>query len=107
MSENSIFISQNEIDDDDISGKLTYTNILETIPNSKLETPIVEWQKNHKTEWRWRFLKFDNRHVAEISYVDRIANKRLYFNKHGEWVERVVSPVYDPYVDKIYYVYTN
>ena len=106
MSENSIFISQNEIDDD-ISGKLTYTNILETIPNNKQEKTMAEWQKNYKTEWRWRFLKFDGRHVAEISFVDRKSDKRLYFNKFGQWVERNVASVYDQYVDKIYYVYTN
>jgi len=106
MSENSIFISQNEIDDD-INGKLTYTNLLETIPDNKVEKTIDNWQKNYKTEWRWRFLKFNGKHVAEISYVDRISAKRLYFNKFGEWVTREVPVVYDQYVDKIYYAYTN
>lgn len=105
MSENSIFISQNEIDDD-ISGKLTYTNILETIPDNKMEKRLDNWKNKYKTEWRWRFLKFDDRHVVEISYIDSTSSKRLYFNKFGEWVTRDVPIMYDQYIDKVYYAYT-
>ncbi len=109
MDLNNIFISQNESTNNDISGKLTYTSIFESIPENKLETPIKNWNNKYKTEWRWRFLRiiYQNieRYVVEISYTNN--NKRLYFNRFGEWVEREVNSFYDQFVEKTYYVYSN
>ena len=109
MDLSNIFISQNESINNDISGKLTYTSILESIPENKLEKPLENWNNKYKTEWRWRFLriKYQNieRYVVEISYTSN--NKRLYFNRFGEWVERDVDQLYDQFVEKIYYVYSN
>jgi len=120
MDPNSIFISQNEANKNaDISGKLTYTSILESIPENKLEKPIREWNKQYKTEWRWRFLRIkiieikDNKqinkekHVVEISYLKYNSNKRMYFNRFGNWVEDFVDPTYDLFIEKEYYVYTH
>jgi hypothetical protein len=101
----NIFIPQTDTSDD-ISGKLTYTSILESIPENKVNNPIQNWQTKYKTEWRWRFLKFDNRHVVEISYLDRNSNVRMYFNKYGKWVNESVAKVYNQYIDKEYYAYT-
>ena len=47
----SIFMSQNETNDNDIAGKITYTNIINTIPEEKLDKPIIDWKKKYKTEW--------------------------------------------------------
>ena len=111
----SIFMCQNETNDNDIAGKITYTNIINTIPEEKLDKPIIDWKKKYKTEWRWRFLKLTEsssnkkreRNVVEISYQKNNSNKRVYFNRHGEWVERVVDPVFDSFVEKEFYIYTN
>lgn len=112
MKLNSIFVSQNELNkDNNISGKVTYTNILELIPEDKLEVPIKNWQFQYKTEWRWRFLKINEdskiRHVVEISCTKYNSPKRVYINKFGEWVERDVDAGYDKFVDKEYFSYTN
>lgn len=116
MDQNSIFISHNEINKyNDIAGKLTYTNIYESIPENKLEKQLENWNKKYSTEWRWRFLRIScqsgnnkkNRYVAEISYIKNNSNKRMYFNRYGEWVDRVVDQVYDQFVEKEYFVYTT
>lgn len=108
---NDIFVSQNQDEKNDIAGKITYTDILESIPGDKLDKPIENWNSIYKTEWRWRFLKLtyknklrSERYVLEISYVTN--NQRYYFNRFGEWVKRDVDPQYDYFVDKEYYVYT-
>ena len=115
----SIFMSQNDATDNDIAGKITYTNIINTIPEDKSEKQLPDWKKKYNTEWRWRFLKlttsYENkkenikqeRHVVEISYQKNNSNKRIYFNRHGQWVEREVDPIFDNFVKKEYYVYTN
>ena len=113
MDQNSIFISHNEANkDNDIAGKLTYTSIFESIPENKLEKRLDDWNKKYKTEWRWRFLRINyppikNRYVVEISYMKYNSEKRMYFNRYGEWVERIVSPIYDQFVEKEYFVYAN
>lgn len=102
--ENSIFV-KNSAEDNDISGKLTYTMILESIPETKTKEKLDNWKKKYKTEWRWRFLTFNNKKVVEISYSDH-RDKRYYCDKTGNWVLYNVSDIYDPYVTEIYYVYT-
>lgn len=116
MDTNNIFISQTEADDNDISGKITYTEILDSIPGNKTEKQIADWKKKYSTEWRWRFLRFividknnneSEKYVAEISYIKYNSDKRVYFNRHGEWVYRNVDKLYDQFVEKQYYVYTD
>ena len=108
----NVFVTQSEMDTD-ISGKLTYTCILDSIPENKLDKPITDWQKTYKTEWRWRFLELyyefgdttRKKTVVEIS--KQTGNKRLYMNRYGDWVERTVDPVFDKFVIQEYYVYTS
>ena len=113
MDPNSIFITQSEINKmNGTYGKITYTNILDTIPENSVEFPLKEWKHKHKTEWRWRFLKLpDDRLIVEISYVttdiDNNFKNRVYFNKKGNWVHREVDPIYDNYVVKQYYYYSS
>ena len=106
MDTNSIFITQDEIRKD-INGKITYTDIMDLIPKDSVITPIKDWQKTHKTEWRWRFLKFpDDRFTVEISHQEA-GKKRLYFNRSGKWVERDIGKEVDEYVTNEYYYYTS
>lgn len=111
MDQNSIFISQSS-GSNDISGKITFTNIMNVIPKDSYEKPIDNWRKENKTEWRWRFLEIPNdkkniRKVIEISYMNSDSNKRIYFNRYGEWVERNVDPIFDRFVKKQHYYYSN
>jgi hypothetical protein len=115
MKNQNIFLSQeggteNQTgngDNTDITGKITYTSIIESIPESKSEKPISNWEQKYKVEWRWRFLKDGKRHVVEISYVNKKNIKdRLYFNKYGQWVKQDIGSEYDKFVVKEYYVYT-
>ncbi|QKF94264.1 hypothetical protein QKU48_gp0806 [Fadolivirus algeromassiliense] len=116
MNTNSIFISQTEANDNDISGKITYTEILDSIPGNRTEKQLPDWKKKYTTEWRWRFIRFnivdrDNKqiekYVAEISYIKYNSDKRIYFNRHGQWVNRTIDPAYDQFVEKQYFVYTD
>lgn len=108
MDTNSIFVPQSRLASDDISGKITYTNVIETIPEDSTESPIENWREQNKTEWRWRFLDLpDGRQIVEISFMNPKSKNRRYFNKHGEWVKRFVDPVYDRFVKKEYYYYSN
>lgn len=104
---NNIFLKAEA--SNDISGKVTYTHIMESIPENYLEQSINNWKSKYNTEWRWRILKFFNdkkeKHVVEISYMKANSNKRIYFNRFGEWVERTIDPIFDQYVIKQYYVY--
>lgn len=103
----SIFITQDEINrSSDIAKKITYTNVMETIPENSSESPLDGWKDERKTEWRWRFMEFANNHkTVEISYMP-YNGKRKYFNRNGEWVERDISEIYDEYVIKEYYYYS-
>lgn len=107
MDETSIFLPQTS--DNNISGKITYTNIMETIPSDKLESSKEGWNQLHKTEWRWRFIKLppSNKLTVEISYINHDSDKRIYFNKHGDWVERKIPQAFDSYVVKEYYYYSD
>jgi len=100
---NSIFITH---DSSDTIKNISYTSILKTIPDNYQKTPLLNWSQQYKTEWRWRFLKF-NKMVVEISYQKANSNQRIYYNKHGNWVERDIDKIYDQYVDDEYYCYTN
>lgn len=106
MNTESIFIKPDEINNDNISGKITYTNILEIIPKTSTPHPLANWKNLKKIEWRWRFLKFNERFIVEISYQKYNDEKRTYFNQKGQWVQRSIDPSYDNYVIKEFYYYT-
>ena len=91
----------------------TKTQILNLIPSSAVKTPIDNWQIKYKTEWRWRFMKFQNKSVAEISFIKNKTNSsRLYYNplsqnESDEYIKRDISSIYDDYVTEQYFVYTK
>lgn len=106
MNNNNIFLSITD-KESNISGKITYTSVIESIPNSKVEKQIDGWQKNYSCEYRWRFMKDKERHIVEISKTSANCSTRLYYNKYGEWVKRNISEDIDKFVVKEYFVYTN
>ena len=109
MSKNNIFVSQNTLTDiNDISGKITYTNIMDLIPNGNTEKKLNNWEHQYTTEWRWRFLELpEDRITIEMSFIKNDNKDRIYFNRYGQWVNRYVDPIYDNYVTKQYYYYSN
>ena len=105
MNNNSIFIPKSEMHDD--NNKITYTDVMEAIPKNSLKISLNNWQSDYQTEWRWRFLKFnDDKKVIEISYINNKSNKRIYYNQLGKWVERYLDPIFNQYVIEQYYYYT-
>jgi hypothetical protein len=107
MDENNIFVPHYVNLEDDISGKITYTSIIESIPNTNVSEPLDNWRDKYNIEWRWRFIEVNDRLVGEISYLTSDSNERMYFNRYGKWVHRKISSVYDKYVKEKYYYYTN
>ena len=107
-NQDNIFVSPSYGDTGTLSGKVTYTNMIETIPEDSTEQPLVNWKRYHKIEWRWRFLNLPNeRQVVEISFVDAKDNVRIYFTKRGDWSKKNVPDSYDKFVEKVYYYYSN
>lgn len=93
---------------EDISGKITSTNILETIPKDSYETPLKDWKSTNNTrEWRWRFLEFNNKSTIEMSFLNKNSNNRQYFTKSGNWVTKSIPAVYDDYVVKQFFYYSE
>lgn len=96
-----------------LSGKITATNVLETIPvNCLTEQSKQDWRKLGQTEWRWRFLTIGDtkkKSTVEISYLkyDAKPDERVYFNNEGKWVVRNVDPIYDQFVTKTLYYYST
>ncbi len=110
LPSNSIFITQNEVKKkNDVTGKLTYTDIYNTIPYTKTTTPLDEddWRKNKQAEWRWRFMKIGPKRVVEISYIKYNSQVREYQSKYGTWVHREIPKEYDKYVIESYYYYSD
>jgi len=104
----NIFLSHDAVNTNDVSGKLTYTDIINNIPDGYLNKRNEKLLKNCKCEFRWRFFKLPNdKFSVEISKYYPNNNKRLYFNKFGKWVEDTLDPVYDEFVDKEYYYYVD
>ena len=102
---NSIFITNSENQSEDMSGKLTATCVLNTIPEQAVIEKVNNWKNKYNTEWRWRFLEFSDKRTVEISYQKVDDDTRLYYNKFGEWVHREVPSEYDEYVVKTFYYY--
>ena len=102
---NSIFITNSE-SSDDMSGRITATSVLNTVPKEATIEKLKDWKKIKQTKWRWRFLEFGDRRTVEISYKKAKTNRRQYYNRFGKWVERNVPKEYDEFVSKIFYYYT-
>jgi hypothetical protein len=104
----NIFITNSDSENDnDISGRISATCILNTIPETALIDPIINWRKEYSTEWRWRFLKLNEKLTVEISYLTKINDNRLFYNRYGEWVEKIVPKEYNDAIVKTFYYYVK
>ena len=99
---NNVFYrsAESELIDIDIN------DVYSTIPKDNLKIPDRELKKTH-IEWRWRFLRFGENLVVEISRYLPKNNKRFYLNNKKEWVTRNISSSYDKYVVEKYYYYAK
>nr|QBK88506.1 MAG: hypothetical protein LCMiAC01_01830 [Mimivirus LCMiAC01] len=103
----SIFYTQNDLDkNNDISGKITYTDVHQTIPKNCVTKPMENWKDQKLIECRWRFIKLYNRNIVEISYMRYDSDERLYF-RYGEWHPIIYSSKYDKNVTEQYYFYSS
>ena len=103
-----IFITQDEINKqcNCITGKITKTNVLDSIPNNSYSNPLNNWKQEKKIEWRWRFFDFQiGTLTVEISYLSHDSNKRIYWNKYGQWTNSDVPQIIDKYVVEEFYHY--
>ena len=103
MDQNSIFITQDECTENKL---VTFTNIVDNLPKGCTIIKDNKWKNKKKIKWRWRFMKFDNKSIVEISYKYPNDN-RIYFNKQGNWVHRQVPKIYNQFVEKIVYYYVD
>lgn len=113
MSANSVFMKKKQ----DYS--IDYSSILKTVPENSYIEPQSD--KLDKVEMRWRFLciptsnlsksnKNNNKDkfkkLVEISRMKNNSN-REYLNKNMKWVEAVVDPIFDQFVVKQYFYYSD
>lgn len=85
--------------------KFTKDALTESIPVNAQSSPDDNLAKNN-VEWRWRFIKINNKEFVEISHK-KPNSARLYINKFGDWVERKIDPEFDKYVAKQFYSYSS
>lgn len=104
MTMESIFMTQDIMIDDD---KITYTDFTNNrMPEGVTKHKVANWQTTYNTEVRYRFLKFNNKHVVETSVLNGVTNKRTYYlSKKGVWETRDIPKKYDKYVYETYYFY--
>lgn len=100
----NIFMNQSEFPKEE--HKLCKDSIQLSIPENSVNTPDLEMEKT-QTEWRWRFLKFGNKEVVEISFKKPTDLQRTFMNKFGDWVKTDIGKTYDTYVIKEMYNYTS
>ena len=88
--------------------KIEYESIIKTIPENSYEEPQED--KKNKIETRWRFLEIRNtptiKTVVEISKC-KPGFEREYLNKNMKWIPASVDPIFDQYVVKQYYYYSD
>ena len=100
---NSIFIKQSELPS--VEHKISNSLLINAIPANAYSEEQKELKK-YKTEWRWRFLKINDKTVVEISFCE--PNKeRQYVDKFGKWISYNVDPMFDQFVTKAYYYYAD
>lgn len=116
MSINSVFMKKEPKD-----FKIDYYSIIQTIPENSYTEPQLD--KYDKIETRWRFLiipshilsknlpnknkqKIEDKKLVEISRKKPNLN-REYLNKNMKWVESTIDPIFDQFVIKEYYYYSD
>lgn len=107
----SVFIKRSELELKEekipINCVLSKSEVFNMIPDNVYAKPNKELEKT-KVEMRWRIFKFPNKKndIVEISFK-KLNGKRMYINKSGNWIEKEVSNIYDEFVIREYYHYTD
>lgn len=83
--------------------KLNLKEVKGSIPENSQKKPNKSLS-NIMREYRWRFLKVNDKIFTEISYKDP-NNERLYKDKYGEWKYSEISKDYDNNIIDEYYYY--
>ena len=111
MSTNSVFMKK-----EPQNFKIDYLSIIKTIPDNSYTE--LQHDKNNKVETRWRFFCIPSsnpstskdktcvRKHVEISRKKPNFN-REYLNKNMKWIETIVDPIFDQFVVKQYYYYSD
>lgn len=117
MSINSVFMKK-----EPQNFKIDYSSILKTIPENSYTEP--QFDRNDKTETRWRFIcipssnlptskeldkQKERKHVKRLVEISRRRPNfnREYLNKNMKWIESTVDPIFDQFVVKQYYYYSD
>lgn len=83
---------------------ISISEIKNSIPENSYKTEQPQLQENN-CEWRWRFIRINNKTYAEISY--KLPNEeRKYINNDGVWKSKETND-FDQYVVEQYYYYTQ
>jgi uncharacterized protein (DUF1499 family) len=106
QNEPSIFaINKNEDkNDEDDRIIFSYDDIMKSIPKNSFNKPNIKLLKT-MTERRWRFFKYGDRKLVEISKKEPMKD-RLYIDIYGKWIHYSVPDIWDKYLisEKYYYV---
>lgn len=86
---------------------LSYKKLITSIPKNNYKKSQKDLIEKGLKEWRWRFIKINDKMTVEISYLEPKDKKRYYLSKNNEWVERTVNSKYDNYVVKQYFCYSE
>ena len=107
MSNENIFITLSECNDDENRSIVSRKGIMKSIPKDALKEENLELNKTH-IQLRWRIFKIPNKEneIVEISYKHPIQD-RMYINKNGQWFSGEIDKIYDKYVVEEYFVYTK
>jgi hypothetical protein len=111
MSTNSVFMKKSQP-----NYKIEYSSILQTIPENSYSEEQLD--KADKVETRWRFLSIptndkspesNNNKTKKLVEISRKRpnNEREYLNKNMKWIVTVVDPIFDKFVVKKYYYYSD
>ena len=105
---NKYKIDQNEYKNEGLESdkySICKKTVLNSIPEPNVSVPVPELAKV-KIEWRWRFMKINNKDFIEISQKEHNSS-RLYINSECQWVSRTISSEFDKYIEKTIYAYLD
>lgn len=82
----------------------SYDDIMKSIPKNSVDKPNIKLS-SVMTERRWRFFKYGDRKLVEISKKEPMKD-RLYIDIYGKWIHYSVPDIWNKYlvIEKYYYI---
>jgi len=74
----------------------SYDDIIKSMPTNTVNKPDINLSKT-LTERRWRFFKYGDRKLIEISKKEPM-KERLYIDILGNWIQFDVPKIWDTYL---------